>query len=246
MATTPSPNMIRVNVPMNSADNSPHRPCRPNVCRPAPCIGRYSSAMPNPPIGRPSDNLAHLWKTGATPAPAARHSPHAPDPPYANLRPSPGGGCGPAGLDALAIIRYRWALSTHFSECPTDQVGYPDAAADSIDSTRRPGHAPAVRAGSPPQPRGAVGADGPAQRDGLRDPAHPPAGRIRREGPGLGEVPARSGAAPPWQHLSGRQRAALPGAQLGGLAGRSQQRDGEDRHPSRRPGAGRSPRLPPR
>src|ERR1035438_4302841 len=96
MATTPSPNMIRVIVPMNSADNSPQRPCRPNVCRPAPCIGWYSSAMPNPPID-PSDNLAHQWKTGGAPAPVARHSPHASAPPFANLRPSPEGGWGSAG-----------------------------------------------------------------------------------------------------------------------------------------------------
>ena len=118
--------------PDELAGGGPRGPCRPNVCRPAPCIGRYSSAMPNPPIGRPSDNLAHLWKTGGAPAPVAQPGPaSAPLLPSRTFPPLPLGAVGvrPA-LDALAIIRYRRALSTHFSECPTDQVGYPDAAAD--------------------------------------------------------------------------------------------------------------------
>src|ERR1035441_8619588 len=121
MATTPSPNMIRVIVPRNSADNSPHRPFRPNVCRPAPCIGRYSSAMPKPPIV-PSDNLVHLWETGGTPAPS--HDTALMRqllPSRTSAPPLRAVGVRPA-LDALVIIRYRRALSTHSSECPIDQV----------------------------------------------------------------------------------------------------------------------------
>ena len=185
-----------------------------------------------------ANNLAHLWKTGGTPAPAARHSPHAPAPPPAEPPVLPSDrfrGSRHQTRSPLSIPRR--ALSTAPLRM-TYGSGTGSACRDRSNRFNGPPRSCACSPGGPAAsawsscrrswacPRGrSSGSCAPSSRSASS-----------RRMPNSGKYQLGAGAAPPREQLPRRQRAAHPGAELGRLAGRPQQRGGADRHPPRLPG----------
>src|ERR1019366_1209667 len=211
IATTPSPKQISTNVPKNSADNSPQRPCRPNRCRPAPCIGRYSSATAIPPKACPCDprdpdirHQCHLLAAISTPVWVTGQYPR---------------------LEGIVNNRVVSPLGML-----DEAVRLACAETDSVDRTSLSGAAAAFRALRPAEPRRADRRVGPSQRDGVRHRPDTHISRFRRAGSRVGEVSDGRCPAPPRQQLPGRQRVARAGAQLVGLARGAHERERAPRH----------------
>ena len=120
-----------------------------------------------------------------------------------------------------------------------------DARNHPVDRTCRRDAAPARQRGAAARPRRDRRPAGPAAPDRPRHPAHAARGRVRRPGPRHRALHPRRGPAPARQRV-GPPRPALPGDELGRLAGRELGAGGAARHAGRCRRRARAPRLPAR